>query len=159
MKYFFKSPRVAEIWNFLSPEQGRAINKYDEERLKLERARVPERVAVHIKEANYSFKNRFGAWEIMIKRMENGWGSDNFYDPAEYINNLIVRDGIDEVIAEYPVLGQPPLDGLLAELDSRFMEYSVYDGGAELALWRPKGENFAEKNERWKRKPTIIPWK
>ncbi|WP_141924280.1 hypothetical protein [Haloactinospora alba] len=142
----------------MATEQEEAVNRHDKRRLKLERLKMPAEVAAHVKEPTYSFKNMFGIWEMLVRNMADEWEPDVFCDPAEYINDIIVRDRIDKIIAEYPVLGQPPLDSLLAELDAWFMHYSVYDGGAELSLWRPKSENFAERNERWRRKPVTIPW-
>ncbi|WP_344590118.1 hypothetical protein [Actinomadura vinacea] len=150
-------------WEGLTAEQLAEVSAVDEERLALERSRLPEETARLLTEPIYAVRSRARLWEQLIVRMEHEWAPDGRYVVDEYINDLESRDALDEIMASRPVLAVGALAELLAQLDGRFRRRTVPDGGAAL---RPYTRRLREDSslgapslhERWLRRPINIPW-
>jgi hypothetical protein len=158
-----ETPATDSAWERLTAGQLAVVSAVDEERLALERSRLPESTARLITEPVYSVRSRARSWERLIVRMENDWAPDGRYVVDEYINDLESRDGLDRIMADRPVLGAGPLPDLLAHLDERFRRRTVPDGGAALRpyyrrLERASASGGEALNERWYRRPIVIPW-
>ncbi|MFI6487666.1 hypothetical protein [Streptomyces sp. NPDC050564] len=109
----------------------------------------------------YSVADRFASWERVVRRMEPGWSSEDFYPISAYANDVDSRDSLDELMQGLPTeVREGALGRLLAELDARFDAASVPDPERSLRPWvRPTKEKpEAELGEWWKRKPVHEPW-
>ncbi|MFE1247704.1 hypothetical protein [Streptomyces sp. NPDC058735] len=131
------------------------------ERLEVERSRVAPHLREKITSPTYSVADRFASWERLVRQMEPGWSSDEFYPVSAYGNDLDSRDALDEVMrALPPEAGEGALGQLLAGLDARFRAATVPDPERSLRPWvRPTHERpEAELRWWWKRKPVRVPW-
>ncbi|MFE6159177.1 hypothetical protein ACFQ7F_09700 [Streptomyces sp. NPDC056486] len=110
----------------------------------------------------YSVAHRFASWERVVRRMEPGWSSEDFYPVSAYSNDLDSRDSLEDVMrSALPIEAREgALGRLLARLDSRFRAETVPDPELSLRPWvRPTKEKpEAELGEWWKRKPVREPW-
>ncbi|MFF1694269.1 hypothetical protein ACFVXC_11665 [Streptomyces sp. NPDC058257] len=138
------------------------IARCDADRLEVERSRLSPRGRESLTEPVYSVAHRFASWERVVRRMEPGWSSEDFYPVSAYSNDLDSRDSLEDVMrsalpaeAREGALGQ-----LLARLDSRFRAETVPDPELSLRPWvRPTKEKpEADLGEWWKRKPVREPW-
>ncbi|MCT9006944.1 hypothetical protein [Streptomyces rhizosphaerihabitans] len=138
-----------------------AVARCDAERLELERSRVAPELRERITTPVYSVADRFASWEHVVRRMEPGWSSDDFYPISAYENGLDSRDSLDQLMnGQLAVARQGALGQLLAQLDARFAAASVPDPERSLRAWvRPtKASPEAELAEWWKRRPLRDPW-
>ena len=158
---FWAAPESRAVWEELSPAVLEAIARCDAERLEVERSRVAPHLREKITSPAYSAANRFASWERLVRRMEPGWSSDEFYPISAYDNDLDSRDALDEVMRALPAeAGEGALGQLLARLDARFRAVTVPDPERSLRPWvRPTMERPEEElGEWWKRKPVRVPW-
>lgn len=158
---FWGAPESKAVWGELSQPVLEAIARCDAERLEVERARVAPHIREKITAPVYSVADRFASWERLVRRMEPGWSSDDFYPISAYDNDLDSRDALDEVMRALPAeAGDGALGRLLARLDARFLAATVPDPERSLRPWvRPTKEKpEAELGEWWKRKPVRVPW-
>lgn len=158
---FWSAPESKAVWGELSQPVLDAIARCDAERLEVERARVAPHIREKITAPVYSVADRFASWERLVRRMEPGWSSDDFYPISAYDNDLDSRDALDEVMRALPAeAGDGALGRLLARLDARFLAATVPDPERSLRPWvRPTKEKpEAELGEWWKRKPVRVPW-
>ncbi|WP_067830960.1 hypothetical protein [Actinomadura kijaniata] len=145
-----------DVWPSLSADQLAAIRAVDEDRLALERSRLPERTARSLSEPVYSVRERFRSWERLVRFLERE--PEEHYFVEAYTNELESRDQLDRVMADHPVLARGPAAELLNDLDARFRAVTVEDGGAALRPYvRALGEGQAL-GERWYRRPRRATW-
>ncbi|MDT9700846.1 hypothetical protein [Streptomyces sp. P17] len=158
---FWAAPETKAAWDELTEPVREVIARCDAQRLEVERARVAPHLREKLTAPVYSVADRFASWERLVRRMEPGWSSDDFYPISAYDNDLDSRDGLQDVMSALPpevhdgVLGK-----LLERLDARFCAASVPDPERSLRPWvRPAQDRpEAELGEWWKRKPVRIPW-
>ncbi|MFI0351585.1 hypothetical protein [Actinomadura sp. 9N407] len=152
------TPATDSTWERLTAAQLATVATVDEERLALERSRLPAATAQRLDGPIYSVRSRFLFWERLVTLMENDWAPDGRYVVDEYINDLESRDRIDDVLESRPVLATGLLTELLAHLDRRFLVRTVPDDGAALRPYTKALREGAQLSERWYRRPDTIPW-
>ncbi|TLS45921.1 hypothetical protein FE633_12245 [Streptomyces montanus] len=149
------------MWDQLPEPVLDAIAACDAERLEVERSRLAPELREKITAPVYSVADRFASWERLVRRMEPGWSSEDFYPVSAYGNDLDSRDSLEEVMHALPAEAREgALGRLLARLDARFCAASVPDPERSLRPWvRPMNEKpEVELAEWWKRKPVREPW-
>ncbi|MEU4483969.1 hypothetical protein AB0H94_03575 [Streptomyces purpurascens] len=127
----------------------------------MERSRVAPDLREKITAPVYSVADRFASWERLVRRLEPGWSSDEFYPISAYDNDLDSRDALDEVMRVLTVEAfEGALGQLLARLDARFGGATLPDPEGSLRPWvRPTNERPEEELGEWrKRKPVRVPW-
>ncbi|MFE7069991.1 hypothetical protein ACFU96_07885 [Streptomyces sp. NPDC057620] len=158
---FRAAPESKAVWDELPEAVRTAIAGCDAERLAVERSRVAPELREKITAPVYSVAERFASWERVVRRMEPGWSSEDFYPVSAYSNDLDSRDSLDEVMRGLPEEARAgALGRLLERLDARFRAASVPDPDGSLRPWvRPTKERpEAELAEWWKRRPEREPW-
>jgi hypothetical protein len=152
------APETERLWATLPAHHLRLIAEVDRRELEYQRSRVAPQIAAQLREPTYSVRNRLRAWEVLIGKMEAGWPPDGVYYPEEYVNDLTVRDNIQEIVQGFPDDLAGTLNGLLESLDTRFRRRTIDDGGAALRTWmRPPGEERVL-NWWWYRAPPALAW-
>ncbi|MFC7262285.1 hypothetical protein [Streptomyces lutosisoli] len=74
-----------------------------------------------------------------------------------YLNDLTVRDSLEEYVEALPQQVAAKIRGTLDLLDERYTTVTTPDDGAELSpYWRPLAEG-REARWWWLRKPTVLP--
>ena len=152
------APQTERVWRALPEEHLRLIAEVDQRELDYQRARVAPRVAAVLSEPTYSVRNRLRAWEVLIGKMEAGWPPDGVYYPEEYVNDLTIRDNLEEIVQAFPADLRTTLIGLLDSLDDRFRRRTVDDGGAALDPWTRSREDARIRNWWWHRAPPDLAW-
>jgi hypothetical protein len=144
---------MGELDRLLTPEDRRAIAFLDLQRLQVENT---DR-AFQACEPTYGVLNCLRFWETLICRMEDGWPRQDYYLVQEYLNDLTVRDGIEDFIEAMPPALRVKVCSSLDGLDERYRAVTQDDGGAELAqYWRPLAEG-REARWWWTRRPDVLP--
>ncbi|WP_106127631.1 hypothetical protein [Pseudosporangium ferrugineum] len=92
---------------------------------------------------------RLGAWEGMVNRLVEGWPPDGWYPATYYREDLGTRDELADV-------ADAELVPALAEVDRRFREATVDDGGQALAA--ATGRPVPGDRWWWRRIPRPLPW-
>ncbi|MEU8148618.1 hypothetical protein [Nonomuraea sp. NPDC048901] len=131
------------------------IRVLDLQRLAVKKeGRTPEQAA-QAKDPIYGVLSSFAIWEDLINDMEEGWPGQDFV--YTYLNDLTVRDGLEEYCEALQGTAHTKLTRTLDRLDERYRAVTHEDGGAQLArYWRP----LAEGNETrwwWTRGPNDLP--
>jgi hypothetical protein len=152
------APQTERVWQALPEEHLRLIAEVDQRELEYQRGRVAPRVAARLSEPTYSVRNRLRAWEGLIGRMDSGWPPDGVYQPEEYVNDLTVRDNLEEIVRAFPSGLRSTLRGLLDSLDDRFRGHTADDGGAALGPWTRPAEDPRTRNWWWHRSPPLLSW-
>ncbi|RNL84974.1 hypothetical protein [Halostreptopolyspora alba] len=150
-----ETPDTEAAWAQLSEWELAAIREVDQDRLRVERSRVAAWVAERITEPTSSTWNRFRDWERLTRRMMRAWAPDGYYVIEEYINDLEIRDALEDVVGS---LDSDTLRGLLTVLDERFIAHTVADGGDELRPHYRYLRSGAELSWIWYRRPISLPW-
>jgi hypothetical protein len=141
----------------LTPEDRAAVSLLDLQRLQVERAGVSERTAGQLREPTYGVLSCLRLWQVLIHRMERDWSSTDYYMVYEYLNDLTVRDSLEEYVEALPQQVAAKIRGTLDLLDERYTTVTTPDDGAELSqYWRPLAEG-REARWWWLRKPTVLP--
>jgi hypothetical protein len=132
------------------------ISVLDLQRLALEKEGMVPEHAAQVEKPIYGVLSSFKMWETLIHDME-GWPGEDYYMVYEYLNDLTVRDGLEEYCEALQGPARTQFTRTLDRLDERFHAVTREDGGAELAqYWRP----LAEGNETgwwWTRRPNDLP--
>ncbi|WP_329245257.1 hypothetical protein OG417_49325 [Actinoallomurus sp. NBC_01490] len=137
----------------LTPEDRRVIAFLDLQRLQVENARRKFQAT----KPTYGVLDRLRFWSILAGHMEDDWQGLDHYMVYEYLNDLTVRDGIEEVLDAMPPGLRAKVRVCLDELDRRYQAVTHDDGGAELAqYWRPLAEG-EETRWWWTRRPDVLP--
>ncbi|MFG1961810.1 hypothetical protein [Nonomuraea sp. NPDC049028] len=131
------------------------IRVLDLQRLAVEKeGRTPEQAA-QTRDPIYGVLSSFSIWEDLINDMEEGWPGRDF--GYTYLNDLTVRDGLEEYCEALQGTAHTRLTRTLDRLDERYRAVTHEDGGAQLArYWRP----LAVGNETrwwWTRAPNDLP--
>ncbi|WP_433327544.1 hypothetical protein [Spirillospora sp. CA-294931] len=142
------------VWPLLSARQLAEAAEADEERLTLERSRLPERTARLLDEPVYSLRARVSSWERLTLRLA---GDGELY-VEEYVNDLESRDQLDRLLEAREPLNAEPVTGLLARLDARFDELTVDDAGEALRPYVRALREGAPLAGRWYRRPERASW-
>jgi hypothetical protein len=151
------APETERVWPTLSAEDLRLVAEVDQRELAYQRARVAPQVAARLAEPTYSVRNRLRAWEVLVRKMETGWPPDGVYYPEEYVNDLTIRDNLEEIVRAFPAGLRLTLSRLLESLDERFRLRTTDDRGAALRPWtRPPGDR--DRNWWWYRAPPGLSW-
>jgi hypothetical protein len=96
-------------------------------------------------------------WESLIRRLEGQWADTRSYMVYEYLNQLTVRDTLDEFANAMPAALQYKFRETVTDLDHRYVAATAEDGGAELAnYWKPLTDG-RETRWWWTRKPLALP--
>ncbi|MFC5752179.1 hypothetical protein [Actinomadura rugatobispora] len=150
-------PELASLSRGLSPEERSTIGMLDLQRLKVEQSGVGTATAAQMTEPLYGVFACLRTWCLLIRRMEQGWPRTDYYMVYEYLNDLTVRDAIEEYLDTMPTGLKEKVRRVVARLDGRYSAVTVDDGGAELAgYWRPLAEG-RECRWWWTRKPQELP--
>lgn len=137
----------------LTPEDRRIIAFLDLQRLQVENAGRKFQGTEPI----YGVLACLRFWGVLIGHMEDGWRGQDFHMVYEYLNDLTVRDGIEEFMEAMPPGLRTKMRVCLDELDRRYQAVTHDDGGAELAqYWRPLAEGL-ETRWWWTRRPDVLP--
>ncbi|MEV7801373.1 hypothetical protein AB0O28_00300 [Microbispora sp. NPDC088329] len=97
----------------------------------------------------------YAAWAVYD--MEQEWPEQDFYMVYEYLNDLTVRDGLEEYCEVSSGKLRAKLRCALDRLDERYRAVTYEDGGAELGqYWRPLSER-TETRWWWTRRPNDLP--
>ena len=86
---------------------------------------------------------------------------DDYYLIDEYINDLDIRDALEDVRAALPAASQAGFGALLEQLDQRFKEVTVDDGGDALhdQVSHPAASGMRSLDGWWwRRRPIVLPW-
>ncbi len=98
-------------------------------------------------------------WERLCVRIEEGWPPLGWYGAPMYRETLGRRDELEALIPELPQEDRADAGEALRQIDARFRELTVEDGGAALV---EAGEvSAAEMTTRpwyWHRRPAVPPW-
>jgi hypothetical protein len=144
---------VARLLGGLTLEDRRAIAFLDLQVLTRENAdrKFQDTEPVH------GVLNCLRRWEFLVRRMENGWPAQDYYLVYEYLNDLTVRDGIEDFLEAMPTAVHAKFDRCVGRLDARYRDVTHEDGGSELAqYWRPLAEG-RETRWWWTRCPLELP--
>ncbi|TDC50763.1 hypothetical protein E1281_21520 [Actinomadura sp. KC345] len=96
-------------------------------------------------------------WEILIRRIEEGWRRQDYYMVYEYLNDLTYRNAIEEFLGAMRAGTRTKIARCVGRLDARFRAVTYEDGGAELSrYWRPLAEG-REVRWWWTRRPIDLP--
>lgn len=132
---FWAARESRAVWAELPEPVLVAIARLDAERLELERSRVSPRLREKITAPVYSVADRFASWERVVRRMEPGWSSEDFYPVTAYDSDLDSRDTLDDLMQVLPTEAREgALGRLLERLDARFRAASVPDPEFTLGL-------------------------
>ncbi|MFI9848395.1 hypothetical protein ACIHFD_66100 [Nonomuraea sp. NPDC051941] len=141
----------------LTPDERQMLSALDLQRLALEKEGLAPEHAAQVEEPIYGVLSSLKVWECLINEMEEWSRGQDRYMVYEYINDLTVRDGLEEYCEALRGMARTKLTSTLDRLDERFRAVTHEDGGAELAqYWRP----LAEGNESrwwWTRRPNDLP--
>ncbi|MET7391494.1 hypothetical protein ACFYPT_41020 [Streptomyces sp. NPDC005529] len=158
---FRSTPETSAAWAELPAAVMAAVARCDAERLEVERSRVAQELRDSITAPVYSVAERFASWERMVRRMEPGWASDDFYPISAYENDLDSRDSLGQLMnGQLAEARESAVGRLLSQLDERFMAVTVPDPELSLRTWvRPtRARPEAELGVWWKRRPVRDPW-
>ncbi|MGW8378829.1 hypothetical protein [Streptomyces sp. ODS28] len=148
---------VSRLRSGLNADELAAVETLDRRRLELERSRVPAKTAAHITEPLYGVFACLKMWQRLVRDMEEEWSRTSSYMVYEYLNDLTVRDSIDEYLAAMPPSLQEKVEHIVSDLDGRYQAVTVEDGGAELALYRSRLAGGREICWWWARKSRVFP--
>ncbi|WP_169949915.1 hypothetical protein [Microbispora sp. H11081] len=96
-------------------------------------------------------------WESLVYDMEQQWLEQDFYMVYEYLNDLTVRDGLEEYCEVLSGKLRAKFRRAVDRLDERYRAVTYEDGGAELGqYWRPLSER-TETRWWWTRRPNDLP--
>ncbi|MEU8796161.1 hypothetical protein [Spirillospora sp. NPDC048819] len=150
-------PELRSLVSGLSSEERSTIGMLDLQRLKVEQAGVGAATAAQMTEPLYGVFACLRMWFFLVLRMEQSWPRTDYYMVYEYLNDLTVRDAIEEYLDAMPVGLKAKIGRVVGRLDERYSAVTVDDGGAELAqYWRPLAEG-RECRWWWTRKPQELP--
>ncbi|MFK0258337.1 hypothetical protein [Streptomyces sp. NPDC090445] len=98
-------------------------------------------------------------WEALVSRMAAGWPPSRWYGADMYREDLQNRDRLDSALQALAADDRERAAGALAELDARFRDLTVDDGGAGLAAaLTADARGFSDPNWYWRRRPAAPPW-
>ncbi|WP_219464491.1 hypothetical protein [Nonomuraea rhizosphaerae] len=148
---------AAALSGSLTPDERQMVSVLDLQRLAVEREGLAPEYAAQVKEPVYGVLSSLKIWECLISDMEEWSRGQDRYMVYEYINDLTVRDGLEEYCGALSGMARTKLISALDRLDQRFRAVTHEDGGAELArYWQPLAEG-SETRWWWTRKPNDLP--
>ncbi|MEV0381933.1 hypothetical protein [Nonomuraea sp. NPDC050643] len=140
----------------LTSDERQPIRVLDRQRLALEKESMPPERAAQYEEPIYGLLSSLKWWADLIHDMEE-WPGQDFYPVYEYLNELTIRDGLEEYCEALQGTARTKLTSTLSRLDERYRAVTHEDGGAELArYWRPLAEG-KETRWWWTRRPNDLP--
>ncbi|MFD0855670.1 hypothetical protein ACFQ07_25740, partial [Actinomadura adrarensis] len=117
----------------LAPGEIDTLGVLDLQRLALENSRR----TFQADEPTYGVLACLRHWEVLVRRMEAEWPRQDYYMVYEYLNDLTIRDLIEEFLDGMPPGLRRKVAVVVRRLDSRFRDVTFEDGGAELGqYWR-----------------------
>lgn len=141
----------------LTPDERQMISVLDLQRLILETKDMTPEHAVQVEEPIYGVLSSLRLWEILIHTMQEEWPGQDYYMVYEYLNDLTIRDGLEEYCDALRGTARTKFTSTLGRLDERYRAATYEDGGAELAhYWRPLAEG-TETRWWWTRRPNDLP--
>jgi hypothetical protein len=123
------SRSVEDLWSSLAFDYLDFVSDIDNERLTIERERLPEKRRHILTSPVYGLKNRFMMWEDLIHRMENDWRPSGYYLVDEYLNDLTSRSTLTEIVDNIPPKTGEKMKTTLSALDGRFLDQTTNDRG------------------------------
>lgn len=151
------APDLDRLLADLTSEERSTIAFLDLQKLKVEQANLSRGAAAALTEPTYGVVACLRMWTLVVERMEHEWSGVDYHMVYEYLNELTVRDTIDNFVEAMPASLARKVNRVLAAVDRRFKAVTTEDGGSELAqYWRPLAEG-SETRWWWTRKPTILP--
>lgn len=98
-------------------------------------------------------------WEALISRMGAGWPPSRWYGADMYREDLENRDRLGAALTELTADERELVDAAMVELDARFRDLTVDDGGEGLAtVLRSDAQEFSSLPWYWRRRPARQPW-
>ena len=100
--------------------------------------------------------SHLGGWETLVARLTEGWPPDGWYPAAYYREDLTTRDQLTAAIEMLPEPARRAVEPAMSEVDARFIEATVDDGGHALTIATgplPSGAAWW-----WRRVPQPLPW-
>ncbi|WP_433300388.1 hypothetical protein ACQP2F_02955 [Actinoplanes sp. CA-030573] len=111
--------------------------------------RMPTPITDRFRESSSPAVKLLGAWESSVTRLIEGWPPDGWYPAEYYREDLETRDSLDPAPEE--------LASALTEIDRRFADATIDDGGRALAAATGPLPRAAHK-WWWHRIPQALPW-
>ncbi|MQY06081.1 hypothetical protein [Actinomadura macrotermitis] len=144
---------VDRLVRALTPENRAEIAFLDLQRLRHEN----EGGGFQRTEPIYGVLNSLRYWENLVCRMEENEWAESSYMVYEYLNDLCVRDTVEDYLdAVRPAL-RARMERYVDRLDARFTALTRDDSGAEPArYWRPLADG-EEVRWWWTRRPVELP--
>ena len=147
-----RTPATERLWSRLDVSDLDDIRHCDRADV-----RDPEADAVP-DEHPTSLRNRLREWELMIRRMADGWPPYGYYLLDEYVNDLSIRDGIDTAIGRLREPLASHVRQLVRELDTEFAALTEDDAEREIFAHYLPPEDPADLGPWWHRVPRTRPW-
>ncbi|SEF01056.1 hypothetical protein SAMN05428954_5223 [Streptomyces sp. 2112.3] len=104
------------------------------------------------REAFYPLVN----WERLTARMAADWPPSSWYPASMYVEDLELRDQLDDVIAQLSPEDQQRVREATAQVDRTYRSLTHEDGGENLA--RATGRPITDRAWYWYRRPPNPPW-
>jgi hypothetical protein len=141
----------------LAEDEKSVIRLLDLQQLKIEQSGIDSKHARSMTEPVYGVFGCLRRWQLLVHCMAHHWPDHDCYMVYEYLNDLTIRDHIEEYLDAMPHHLKAKILSFLAGIDEDFTELTDYDGGVELAqYWRPLAQ-AQEARWWWLRAPTVLP--
>jgi hypothetical protein len=97
-------------------------------------------------------------WELMVRRMADGWQPSGRYPIEMYGDDLRMRDRLARLEEEIPEGLKPAFRQSVETLDRVFTEHTTQDDGRALKPLEHAGATLANRAWWWQRRPLHQPW-
>ncbi|MFF4601975.1 hypothetical protein ACFY12_04340 [Streptomyces sp. NPDC001339] len=95
-------------------------------------------------------------WERLTVRMERDWPPSAWYPASMYVEDLELRDQLEDVIAQLPAEDQQPAREVMEQVDAKYRALTHDDGGENLA--KAAEVPITDRAWYWYRRPLNPPW-
>ncbi|WP_274916962.1 hypothetical protein [Streptomyces sp. WZ-12] len=95
-------------------------------------------------------------WERLTVRMKMDWPPSAWYPASMYVEDLELRDQLDDVIAQLPPADQQPVREAVEQVDQMYRALTHDDGGRNLA--EATKAPITDRPWYWYRRPLNPPW-
>ncbi|MBR7839453.1 hypothetical protein KDL01_39705 [Actinospica durhamensis] len=150
-------PELDKLARSLNADEQAAISLLDLQRLKVEQSRINPASSVQQTEPSYGVFGCLRHWQLLVNRMATAWPDADYYMVYEYLNDLTVRDQVEEYLDAMPEPLAEKIHRFVKYVDDTFADLTIHDDGAELSqYWRPLAEG-REVRWWWLRTPRTLP--
>jgi hypothetical protein len=99
------------------------------------------------------------SWERLCVRMESNWPPEGWYSASMYREDLEHRDKLELAMISLEKDEHHAVQQILAELDQRYLERTIDDGGVALASAISEDPSrLTSRPWYWRRRPLLLPW-